>query len=127
MERIKHLRPLILFVSGLMGASGVGLAAAASHGGDTHLLGTASTMCLAHAPVLLVLYLAERALRTATLAAAILGLGTLLFAGDLLSRHYLGDRLFPMAAPLGGILMILGWIIVAGGAFLPVSRTDQTN
>jgi uncharacterized membrane protein YgdD (TMEM256/DUF423 family) len=127
LERIKHLRPLILFVSGLMGGSGVALAAAASHGGDTHFLGSASTMCLAHAPVLLCLYLAERAFRTATLAAIALALGTILFAADLLSRHYLGDRLFPMAAPLGGVLMILGWIIVAAGAFLLASRAERTN
>jgi uncharacterized membrane protein YgdD (TMEM256/DUF423 family) len=127
LERIKHLRPLILFVSGLMGASGVALAAAASHGGDTHFLGSASTMCLAHAPVVLGLYLAERAFRTATLAAIALALGTILFAADLLSRHYLGDRLFPMAAPLGGVLMILGWIIVAAGAFLLAPRAERTN
>jgi uncharacterized membrane protein YgdD (TMEM256/DUF423 family) len=110
---------LILFVSGLMGASGVALAAAASHGGDTHLLGAASTMCLAHAPVLLGLYLADRHFRTATPAALVLGVGTILFAADLLSRHYLVDRVFPFAAPAGGMLMILGWVLVAAGAILP--------
>ncbi|WP_415926493.1 hypothetical protein [Neorhizobium phenanthreniclasticum] len=49
MERLDNLRPLILFVSGMMGAMGVALAAAASHAGDTLFLGSASTMCLAHA------------------------------------------------------------------------------
>ncbi|CDZ28214.1 DUF423 domain-containing protein [Neorhizobium galegae] len=120
MERLHKLRPLILFVSGLMGAAGVALAAAASHGGDTVFLGSASTMCLAHAPVLLGLYLGYRYFRTATLAALVLGLGTIVFAGDLVSRHYLGDRLFPMAAPVGGTGMMLGWLIVAAGAFLRV-------
>ncbi|TDK39775.1 DUF423 domain-containing protein [Rhizobium deserti] len=100
-----------------MGAAGVALAAGASHGGDTVFLGSASTMCLAHAPVLLGLYLGHRSFRTATLAALILGLGTIIFAGDLVSRHYLGDRLFPMAAPLGGSLMMLGWLVLAAGAF----------
>lgn len=99
-----------------MGACGVALAAAASHGGDTHFLGSASTMCLAHAPVLLGLYLAYRHVRTATLAALVLGFGTIVFAGDLVCRHYTGDRLFPFAAPLGGTLMMLGWLIVAAGA-----------
>lgn len=116
MERLNALRPLILFVSGLMGASGVALAAAASHGGDTHFLGSASTMCLAHAPVLIGLYLGYRQFRTATLAAIVLGLGTIVFAGDLVCRHYTGDRLFPFAAPLGGTLMMLGWLIIAAGA-----------
>ncbi len=116
MQRLDNLRPLILFVSGLMGAAGVALAAAASHGGDTLFLGSASTMCLAHAPVLLGLYLGRGHFRTATLAAIILGLGTIVFAGDLVSRHYLGDRLFPFAAPFGGTMMMLGWLAVAAGA-----------
>ncbi|WP_051900141.1 DUF423 domain-containing protein [Neorhizobium galegae] len=103
-----------------MGAAGVALAAAASHGGDTAFLGSASTMCLAHAPVLLALYLGHRHFRTATLAALVLGLGTIIFAGDLVSRHYLGDRLFPIAAPVGGSGMMLGWLIVASGAFFRV-------
>ncbi|WP_437351651.1 DUF423 domain-containing protein [Neorhizobium petrolearium] len=100
-----------------MGAAGVALAAAASHGGDTLFLGSASAMCLAHAPVLLGLYLGQTFFRTATLAALVLGLGTIVFAGDLVSRHYLGDRLFAMAAPAGGTLMMLGWLLVAAGAF----------
>ena len=116
MQRLDNLRPLILFVSGLMGAAGVALAAAASQGGDTLFLGSASTMCLAHAPVLLGLYLGRGHFRTATLAAIILGLGTIVFAGDLVSRHYLGDRLFPFAAPFGGTMMMLGWLVVAAGA-----------
>lgn len=122
MTGIDKLRPLILLASGLMGLSGVALAAAASHSGDNHLLGSASTMCLAHAPVLLGLYLANTRFRTATLAALILALGTIVFAGDLVARHFLGDRLFPFAAPLGGTLMMLGWLAVAAGALLPVKK-----
>lgn len=118
MERLDNLRPLILFLSGLFGAAGVALAAAASHGGDPRLLGTASTMCLIHAPALVALHAGYRAVRTATLAALAIALGTLVFAGDLLTRHFLGSGLFPMAAPTGGTTMILGWLIVAAGAFL---------
>jgi uncharacterized membrane protein YgdD (TMEM256/DUF423 family) len=44
---------------------------------------------------------------------AALVLGLLLFCGDLLMRHYAGERLFAMAAPAGGTLMILGWLAVA--------------
>lgn len=123
MTGLDNLRPMILFVSGLMGASGVALAAAASHGGDTLFLGSASTMCLAHAPVLLGLYLAHRHFRSATPAALVLGLGTIVFAADLVSRHYIGDRLFPFAAPVGGTLMMLGWLTVAAGAVLRIRET----
>lgn len=122
MERLDNLRPLILFVSGLMGAAGVALAAAASHGGDTLFLGSASTMCLAHAPVLLGLYLGHIYFRTATLAALVLGLGTVVFAGDLVARHYLGERLFPFAAPFGGTMMMLGWLVMAAGALFRIRK-----
>mgnify|MGYP004538984845 CR=1 FL=1 len=117
MERLAQLRPFLLCLSGLMGAGGVVLAAAASHGGDTRLLASASAMCLAHAPVLLGLFLAHRMVATATPAALALGLGTIVFAGDLLARQFLGARLLPLAAPAGGILMMLGWLLVAAGAF----------
>ena len=117
LERHDFLRPFILCLSGILGAAGVALAAAASHGGDTHLLGSASTMCLAHAPVLLALYLAHRAFATATLSGVVLAAGTVVFASDLLARHFLGTRLFAFAAPTGGMMMMLGWICIAAGAF----------
>ncbi|MCJ8519714.1 uncharacterized membrane protein YgdD (TMEM256/DUF423 family) [Pseudorhizobium tarimense] len=119
MERFHILRPFILFLSGIFGAAGVALAAAASHGGDARLLGSASTMCLVHAPALLALHLGHRQFKTATMAALVIGLGTFVFAGDLLMRHFGGSGLFPMAAPIGGTTMILGWIVVAVGALLP--------
>lgn len=111
------IRPATLFVAGLLGGGGVALAAAASHGGDMHFLGSASTMCLAHAPALLALYAGYDRIRTAPLAALLLGLGTLIFAGDLISRHFGGSSLFPLAAPTGGLGMIAGWAAIALGAF----------
>ncbi|MDO9414961.1 DUF423 domain-containing protein [Pararhizobium sp.] len=106
----------LILAAGLMGLAGVALAAAASHG-DPRLLGGASAMCLAHAPALIALYAAYDRFATAGLAALLLGLGTALFAGDLLARQYLGHGLFPMSAPAGGMLMIAGWLAVAAGAF----------
>lgn len=118
MERLDKLRPLILFASGVFGAGGVALAAAASHGGDTRLLGSASMICLVHAPALLALHAGHRHFRTATLAALVIVLGVLLFVGDLLARHFLSGGLFAMAAPIGGTTMIVGWLVVAAGAFM---------
>lgn len=113
-------RPLLLLLAGMIGAAGVALAAASTHLGAESFLSPASAMCLAHAPAILALYLANDKVRTASLAALAMALGTVLFAGDLVSRQFLGASLFPMAAPSGGMLMIGGWIIVALGAFLPV-------
>jgi len=111
------IRPATLFIAGILGGGGVALAAAATHGGDTHFLGAASTMSLAHAPALLALYTGYDRIRTAPIAAVLLGLGTLIFAGDLVVRHFGGNSLFPMAAPTGGMGMIAGWAVIAIGAF----------
>ncbi len=111
------IRPVTLFVAGILGGGGGALAAAATHGGDAHFLGAASAMSLAHAPALLALYAGYDRIRTAPLAAVLLGLGTLIFAGDLINRHFGGGSLFPMAAPAGGMGMIAGWVAIALGAF----------
>ncbi|MGG7516519.1 DUF423 domain-containing protein [Allorhizobium undicola] len=111
-------RLLVLF-AGLFGACGVGLAAAAAHvSGGANLLAPASAIALAHAPSVLGLYLAVKHLKTALAAAWIISVGVLLFCGDLVVRQWTGHSLFPMAAPSGGICMMLGWIVVAAGAFL---------
>jgi uncharacterized membrane protein YgdD (TMEM256/DUF423 family) len=99
-----------LVVSGaLCGAGGVALSALAAHAGGGNLA-TAASMLLAHAPALLALGLAGR--RALALAALPLVLGVLLFCGDLIARHYLGGRLFPYAAPAGGIALIGGWLAI---------------
>lgn len=105
--------------AGLIGAAGVGLAAAASHAGGEALLRPASTICLAHAPALIALSLAAGRLRFSTLAALGMTIGTALFAGELVARHFLGSGLFPMAAPTGGLTLIASWLTVAAGAIMP--------
>jgi uncharacterized membrane protein YgdD (TMEM256/DUF423 family) len=73
-------------------------------------------MCLAHAPALLALALGNTRLRTAWLAGFLMIVGTLLFAGDLVTLRFTGSGLFPYAAPTGGWAMMLGWLAVAAGA-----------
>jgi uncharacterized membrane protein YgdD (TMEM256/DUF423 family) len=102
--------------AGLVGAAGVGLAAAASHAGGEALLRPASTICLAHAPALVALSLAGDRIRWASLVALGMIVGTLLFSGDLVARHFLGSGLFPMAAPTGGLTLIASWLVLACGA-----------
>ncbi|MEJ8309105.1 DUF423 domain-containing protein [Agrobacterium larrymoorei] len=116
------LKAVTLFLSGVLGASGVALAAAATHTGATLMLGNASAMCLAHAPVLLGLHLGWERIKTALPSALLLGLGTALFAGDLVSKHFTGNSLFPMAAPAGGFGMIFGWLTLAASAFFKTDR-----
>lgn len=112
-------RRVVPLIAGMMGVFGVAAAAAASHGADPRLLGGASAMCLAHAPALIALTAAWDKLRLAAASALLLSLGTTLFAADLTMRHFQGQGLFPMSAPTGGVLMMLGWLTLAAGAFFP--------
>lgn len=114
-------RILIVF-AGLCGAAGVALSAVAAHAGGGNT-GTAASFLLMHAPALLVLGLAARG-QAMRLAGFALLLGVLIFSGDLLMRNYAGTRLFPMAAPVGGMLMIIGWVAIALCA-LALRRTSD--
>jgi uncharacterized membrane protein YgdD (TMEM256/DUF423 family) len=111
---------LLVTVAGLCGAAGVALSAAAAHAGGGNV-GTAANFLLLHAPAFLALGLLAAG-RWLDIAASVLLLGLLLFAGDLLARDYLGTRLFPGAAPAGGVLMIAGWIGIAIAGLLRSSR-----
>jgi len=111
-----------LVVAGLCGALGVATAARASHLADDNL-GIAANFLLLHAPVLIGLSLMA-ANRFAVAAGAVLILGLALFAGDLASRSMLGGALFPMAAPLGGGGLIIGWLLVALSGVLGQRRVE---
>ncbi|TRC81016.1 DUF423 domain-containing protein [Mesorhizobium sp. WSM4307] len=107
---------LLVLAGGLSGAAGVALSAAAAHRGGA-FTGTAASFLLMHAPVFLAVGLigANRCLRIASL---VLLAGLLLFAGDLFARDFLGSRLFPMSAPIGGTLLIAGWLGIAISALV---------
>ena len=108
---------ILLFVGGLFGAAGVALSAVNAHLGGVNIA-TAATFLLAHAPALVAIGLlgGRRGDGVTRFGGLLLLLGPLLFSGDLLMREFVGDRLFPMAAPSGGTLTIVGWIVVAIGA-----------
>jgi uncharacterized membrane protein YgdD (TMEM256/DUF423 family) len=42
--------------------------------------------------------------------------GAALFSGDVTFRAFAGHRLFPMAAPTGGIILIAAWLALAAAA-----------
>lgn len=102
---------LILALSGVIGAIGVMAAAAASHGGEARNLSAIAAIGLAHGPALLALALVGRG-RVLGVAAGLLATGTLVFISDLGMREWLGQGLFPGAAPLGGTAMIGGWLAI---------------
>jgi uncharacterized membrane protein YgdD (TMEM256/DUF423 family) len=111
--------------AGLFGAAGVAGAAVTAHGGgNAQLAAIAAAIALVHAPSLLGLAaLVSRMPRFAPLSGLLIIVGTLLFSGDLAARVAWGERLFVNAAPIGGTLLIAGWLMVgAAGIALAIRR-----
>jgi uncharacterized membrane protein YgdD (TMEM256/DUF423 family) len=109
-----------ILLAALMGAAGVALWAMAAHRAGGESLVTAAQFLLIHACAVLGLTACRKQAlvhdRIASIASAMLILGTLLFSGDIAARVLVGGRLFPMAAPAGGSLLIAGWLVVAVAA-----------
>jgi len=116
----------LIVLAGLMGACGVALAAAAAHGAPGSGLDSAAYLLLFHAVAVLgTASLAGQGLLWRPLALAAMAgfvLGGALFAGDVSMRAFAGHRLFPMAAPTGGTLLILSWLILAAAAIVTMAR-----
>ena len=107
---------LMLAAAGILGAVGIASAAGASHGADAPLLGAAALIALSQAPAVLALALFADHGRLIRASAALIAFGAILFVADLAARHFLGNRLFPMSAPLGGLAMIAGWLLLVAAA-----------
>ena len=114
---------ILVILAAVMGADGVILAAASAHQPDATRLVAASSMLLLHATaVLAVVALAERGVLHRAIGIAVAWgfvIASALFAGDLTLRQYAGHGLFPMAAPTGGTLLILSWVVLAVAAAWP--------
>jgi uncharacterized membrane protein YgdD (TMEM256/DUF423 family) len=118
---------VLILIAGLMGASGVVLAAAAAHAKSGVGLESAGYLLLFHAiAVLSGVALLQQGLLLRPLALGVLSgwvLGSALFAGDIALRAFVGYRLFPMAAPSGGVVLILAWLALAVVAILALVRS----
>ena len=114
---------LLVVLAGAMGAAGVALAAASAHQPDATRLASASSMLLFHASAVLaaVLLTERRVIHMQLGFAAAFGfvIAAAVFAGDLTLRQYAGHSLFPMAAPTGGTLLIVSWLVLAVAALWP--------
>ncbi|KXF78237.1 oxidoreductase [Paramesorhizobium deserti] len=108
---VELYRPFVI-AGGLSGAAALAAYAASAHSGSANL-GTVAPLLLAHAPALLVFAMLAPGRMAARLGGWITFLGLILFCGDLVTRDIAGTRLFPYAAPSGGTLMILGWLVIA--------------
>ena len=111
-----HLNRPLMTLAALAGALGEAAAARGQHGGETDMA-IAAGMLLVHAPVLLVLSLMPGR-RVLAIAGYVMLVGLVVFAGNLALRAELGRALVPMATPLGGLGLILGWLGIAVGAWL---------
>ncbi|MGE0061934.1 MAG: DUF423 domain-containing protein [Xanthobacteraceae bacterium] len=113
---------LLIALAGLMGAAGVALAAAGAHGKPGSGLDSAGTLLLIHAVAVIAAALAARnglvARPLGTLAVWGFVIGASLFAADVAARAWLGSRLFPFAAPAGGLIQIASWLGLAVAALL---------
>jgi uncharacterized membrane protein YgdD (TMEM256/DUF423 family) len=111
-----------------MGACGIGLAAAAAHGAPGAGLDSAAYLLLFHAVAVLGAAsptgqgLLWRPLGLVAMAGFVAG--GALFAGDIALRAFAGHRLFPMAAPAGGTLLILSWRVLTTAAVVAMVRSD---
>jgi uncharacterized membrane protein YgdD (TMEM256/DUF423 family) len=114
---------ILIVLAAIMGADGVILAAASAHGADATRLAAASSMLLFHASAVLgTVALTERGIihaRLGTLSAFGFVIAAALFAGDLTLRQYAGHSLFPMAAPTGGTMLIVSWLVLGIAAAWP--------
>lgn len=114
-------------LGGILGASGVGMAALTAHALSHRLdasalqaLHSAVQMQLWHALALVLCGLwvtraAGLAHRIGSLAGAGFCVGTLLFCGAIYGRHLIGLATGPLA-PVGGIALILSWLALTASA-----------
>ena len=84
---------------------------------------TAATFLMIHAAAVAGLSASAPPRRGLLLAASLIVLGALLFSGDIAMRALSGTTLWRMAAPTGGMVLILGWLWLAGAAL--VGRRDR--
>lgn len=119
--------PLIVAaLAALMGAAGVALAAAAVHmsGGELAQRGALFLILHAAAALAIAAHAGPSRSRALVIIGFVMEAGASLFAADLAFHAFVGERLFPFAAPIGGTTMILSWL-AAAGAFAGAAMRPQ--
>jgi uncharacterized membrane protein YgdD (TMEM256/DUF423 family) len=118
---------ILIALAGLMGAGGIALAAAGAHMAPGAGLDSAAYMLLFHAAAVVggVALIQQGALwrPLALLVLAAWVLGAVLFSGDIAMRAFTAHRLFPMAAPSGGMILIGAWLALTAAAIAAMIRS----
>lgn len=121
-----------LAAAGVNGAMGVAFGAWAAHGLEGRLppasldwIRTGASYQLWHAAALLGLaaLAARHATRLLGIAGIGFGLGALLFGGSLYLYAWMAQSWLAMITPVGGALMIIGWIATLAAAFRVGARS----
>lgn len=118
---VQRAAAVLTVYAGFAGAAGVAMAAGAAHGASLASLATPAQMLTMHAAAAVAIAaIAMRAARPSgfLLAGIVMLLGVTLFSGDTSMRTLWGDRLFPLAAPIGGSTTIIGWVVLAAAGIL---------
>jgi uncharacterized membrane protein YgdD (TMEM256/DUF423 family) len=126
----------ILVAAGIFGLSGVGLGALGAHGmaaklaenGMAHAWDTGARYHIIQAVALLIAGIWVRiapisAVGRITWAARLWMIGILCFSGSLYGIALGGPRWLGPITPLGGVALLLGWLMVIAGALAPESET----
>ena len=115
-----RLESALALWAALLGLCGVATAAAAAHLTSATSLNAAALILLSHAPTIIASLAATRShllnLRMGIIAAGLLALGATLFSSDIAFRVFWSTPLFPMAAPAGGFILMIGWGFLAFSA-----------
>ena len=119
---------LWLTLAALSGGLSVGMGAFAAHGMTDpraqELLRTGATYEMFHALAVLVCgALMQAGLRRVRHAPAFFLAGSLIFSGSLYAMALGGPRLLGAATPIGGLLFIGGWMVLAWVLWRPAARS----
>jgi uncharacterized membrane protein YgdD (TMEM256/DUF423 family) len=126
---MKRWAYVLMAFAALSGAAGVIEAAAAAHVNADPLLQTSANylVLMGTATIAIAAFALAAQHRRAfyLVAGSILLAGSALFCGDLSVRAFFAHKLFDFAAPLGGTLMICGWLAAALSAFASLASREQ--
>jgi uncharacterized membrane protein YgdD (TMEM256/DUF423 family) len=126
---IRRWAYLLVALAALIGMAGVIEAAAARHISAEPLLQTSANFLLltgtATIGIAAFALAAQRRRALYLTAASILLVGCILFCGDLTILVFFSRKLFDFAAPIGGTLMICGWLATAVAALASIMPKEQ--